>query len=430
MDVLLERREKRENTYGLRVVPFRRLFFFVGLVMLFTLLINTAVQPLTVTSLKKIAFNAILSLIIKPSPETAGLADQVSFEQFDTVTKSVDPPLQAYVDLADIGFILLWVVFALFFISFVLEIGYSRLGKTLEIKRKGIRRARLVSFAHLPFLFIAVVIPSSADYVGISLGGIAGVVPLCAKDFDSLIFATASNLFGLAMGGLLAVQTMLVLLLVVPSVQRALAFVIAKEIFDLRKLSENSKAYLVGEKRLMIARFLWRNFPYMTPVLLYIPTILIAQLVSKIYASIMVYTFYILPLLSARLRRSKATRDQQPYKWIVFASFWTMLYFAPLGLIGLVEVSQLDQVTFITDLTLKNPIFYVTILAEVCLAIVVMSDVLYLFIASDDEADADRVIDRYMDVIEEEATINSSPFGQASQQTGVGYQQPPHLPRW
>ena len=65
------------------------------------------------------------------------------------------------------------------------------------------------------------------------------------------------------MGGLLALETMTALLLAVPATQRALAFVIARETYDLKTFDENSKSYIMAEKRLNISRFLWRAVPWL-----------------------------------------------------------------------------------------------------------------------------------------------------------------------
>jgi hypothetical protein len=171
---------------------------------------------------------------------------------------------------------------------------------------------------------------------------------------------------------------------------------------------------MVAVKRLKIARFLFRVFPVMSPVLLYIPTILIAQAVAKEYSSVFVYIFYLLPLVTARIGKSEA-KDQKPYRWIVFDSAWTGLYFLPLGIIGLVEVAQIDGAGLIAEILLTNPILYLTILAEVALAMVVMSDVLYLFISSEEEgATADRMIDQYTDAIQEEAQNEMNGYPQNS----------------
>jgi len=299
----------------------------------------------------------------------------------------------------------MWVIFSLWCVSFIAEITYATFGRDMEEKRKGIKLARNISFLNLPLLLVAVVLPCAPDYVGLSLGGIKAVVPECAPKLTSTVIGVASNLFGVLAGTYLSFQTMIVLLLIVPSVSRALFFVIAREIIDLQmlKMFEPRKAYTLTKKRLQNARFVWRIFPFMSPVLTYLPLLLLCQLIGKLYASILVLGFLMLPILLAQYETKPKAEDQTVTDWLIYSTLWIMYYVSTMFFIVLVESLERNQISFVLRTTLQSWSWYIKIAAEVCLAIVVTSDILYQFMASDAELEADTVINKYFEALEEQA---------------------------
>lgn len=198
---------------------------------------------------------------------------------------------------------------------------------------------------------------------------------------------------------------MIVLLLIVPSVGRALFFVITREILDLQRLRvfEPRKAYTITRKRLQNARFVWRIFPLMSPVLTYLPLVLLCQIIGKLYVSIIAATFLVLPVVFAQFTLKKSAEDQSIRDWLIYSTVWIIYYVCSLAIIVLVESLERGQISFVLKVTFENWTWYVKIAAEVCLAIVVTSDILYQFMASDAELEADTVINDYFEALEEQA---------------------------
>lgn len=397
-------RENKENedpaTYGLRI-PGRRLLFIQGLLFMFILLVYTSRNRVTSEKLK----DAALRFAISAANLSIDTSVAYNWPGVANVSTTLDVPLQAYVDRSTDAYNIMWVVFFFWLLSFIAEIVYANFGRDMEEKRKGIRLARNISFLNLPLLLVAVILPCAPDYVGLSLNGVENIIPECAPRLSATVLGVVSNLFGVLAGAYLSFQTMVVLLLIVPSIARALFFVLAREILDLHRLSlfEPRKDYRMTRKRLESARFVWNVYPLLSPVLTYLPLVLICQLLGKLYVSILSLTFLVGPIVFAQFRWRRRMEDETVTEWLVFSTGWILYYVATLSLIVLIESLQRNQVAFVLRNTFESWTWYMKIAAEICLAIVVTSDMLYQFMASDAELEADTVINEYFEALEDQA---------------------------
>ncbi|KAH9255435.1 hypothetical protein BASA81_006554 [Batrachochytrium salamandrivorans] len=402
LDVVFETREKMDPaTYGLRI-PGRRLLFIQGLALMFILLMSTTYNRISVQKLKNLAYSMVFATTDLELP--SGVQN---WPGIGNLTMMVDVPLESYVSYADISFTLLWVVWGLWMLSLVVEVTYSNFGRDMQEKRQGIKYARWISLSNLPLLLVIVIIPCVPDYVGLAIPGFYKLLPVCAPQFDAFLVGLAGDVFGVMAGSYLTFQTLFVLVLICPAFARALFFVVAREVLELRLLNtfEPRKLTNVTRKRLQNARFLWKVSPVMSPIITFLPMLLVAQIIGKTYVSILMFIFMGSPIVTALFSLKKETDDQRVGDWAIYSLIWSGLYAAPICLIMLVEALDRGQMSFFIQNTLGNWNFYIKLMCEVALAIVVTSDLLYIFMSSDDELEADVVISQYLEALNEEAEV-------------------------
>jgi len=335
--------------------------------------------------------------------------EEFAVPEDSAVTSVLDTALDTYARVYGISNTLVWVVLILLLLSFCAEVFYSRAAPD-EQKKLGLIISRMLLFFTLPIIFAAVMIMPSPNYFSDIEVGVQNI-PRCAPVLDATIESLVSQALGMAMGSYLTSQLFFVLLLGVPALMHGAYFITWREVRRLKQLNvvEPRDDYYVASKRSNNSRLVFRVFPWLNPVLTFIPSVLMVQFLNgRLYIPLMVLVFWALPMTLAQWGRWNKSEDI--FFWFYFF-FWLMfmvLYFTPLAIVLAIEGARLGQVDTIIKSTFYNPYWYLNSLAESCLMVIIVCDVLYLFLANNDKDVGDLLIDDYLKAVRMEAQLEAA----------------------
>ncbi|EDQ86537.1 uncharacterized protein MONBRDRAFT_10909 [Monosiga brevicollis MX1] len=380
LDWASERKERADPaTYGLRL-PFRRLFFLVGVASVWYIVFHTLHEVETTTTKETvIEWIQHLHMNVTWPPDSEG-------------GNIFDPAFHLYDDARRWSLYSMVLAACLLTVSFFLEL--------LPI-RKALYYSHLAGFASLLALFITAVIPSIPNYV--QACNLSATLPKCAPEFNRFINLFIGDMVGLACSAIFSLTLLPLLLAVVPSLVRTAKLVlvdqqkhggtagheaesdlkalspddddnnfaspsaVAEEVVPLvPALGDAPRPYVITNTEAVRAVFRYSSM--LVPLLCGLPLVILYQLGGDDVTSALIVMFVLLPLVV----------PVAMYRWRVQTVYWIWLlaYFGPLVGMMLYQIFKNDLKEALVHV-LNGPAVYIEIAAEICVANVVVSDILY-----------------------------------------------------
>jgi len=210
--------------------------------------------------------------------------------------------------------------------------------------------SRCLGFLCVFFLFVGMLAMATPNYLRAT--PIGDIFPFCAERFNLMIEILAGNIVGVFCASLFAFSILPILLALTPSLVRA-AFLI-----------------LHGHKGMSSMRTVRTVFIFsslMTPLIMILPLIVFYQMFGDNVIMACLIIFLVLPPFIAIKFKINLTM------YLV----WMFVYLGSIGAMILYEVIIFEQLSSVVQI-LKAPDLYCELIAEVCIANVVLSDVLYV----------------------------------------------------
>ena len=242
----------------------------------------------------------------------------------------------------------------------------------------GLQASRVFGFVGLAVMFCSSLVPAGPNYLRISR--MDTITPCCARKFNFAITTLLQDLVGIVCSGLFAFRLLPVLLIVVPSMVRACTLLLVD---DILRCNQDVKA---GSLEVIISNYADPAFSrsnvhsvlalcsMLTPLFTAIPMTVIFQFLRRYdqgaLLTTMIMIFYGVPIILSWIRCDTIKRVELRY------IAWMLGYFVPLFVMLLYEAHRfgfMEQV----KARLLDPITYAEILAEMGLANVILSDIMY-----------------------------------------------------
>jgi hypothetical protein len=231
----------------------------------------------------------------------------------------------------------------------------------------GLLISQFLAFGGCGFLFIGVVLPAFPNYVADL--AFDTIFPFCASEFNNFVDRMVRNLVGLFCSGFFAAALFVMLLSVSPALVRVTKYILVDGHLQ-EWITFQSPMHLRVFKRNLLIIMAWGSM--LAPLLCLLPMLIFFQFYGDPTVGVCFVCFTILPIGAAFYAREE-TILRCYVTYFVF-------YFAPLAVVLGVE-SQKHHFGGMVTQQLKDPMTYVEIAAEVALANVVVSDVIYLSLA-------------------------------------------------
>ena len=242
----------------------------------------------------------------------------------------------------------------------------------------GLQASRVFGFVGLAVMFCSSLVPAGPNYLRISK--MDTITPCCAPKFNFAITTLLQDLVGIACSGLFAFRLLPVLLIVVPSMVRACTLLLMD---DIRRCNQDVKA---GSLELILANYADPAFSrsnvhsvlalcsMLTPLFTAIPMTVIFQFLRRYdqgsLLTVMISIFYAVPIFLGMLQCDTIKRAELRYL------AWMLGYFGPLLVMVLYEADQFGFMDQVKE-QLLNPLTYAEIMAEIFIANVILSDIMY-----------------------------------------------------
>ena len=380
---------------------YRRLYYIVGLMCGFTALLWNSNNQYTVPKLES-------DVVFLVSRSVQGIPSGYTFPE-NNYTSVLDGPLALLAERSNMATGIVWGAFALLMLSFLLEIGFSRLAEEPSTTRRGLKTAQNLGFAAVVVAFIALLVESLPSYVQ-SLAAVYAEVPECAPELYEVVRELLQDFLGLAIGSFLAANLAVsAVLITIPGLMRACIFNLHTELMLLKKdsLFEPRASMRETQKRIDNIIICYKNLPLLSPPVVYMPLFLVSQYVARPYCSALIVVQFIAPTVFARVGVDS--------EWFMsnFKNFgrhllaWLWTYYAPLGVIIVVEGVNTGNWGSIIGFTIQDPIWWITCVALVLFALVLVSDLLFMFLAYEEELEEDRIINAFLDAVREQAAVDA-----------------------
>jgi hypothetical protein len=164
-------------------------------------------------------------------------------------------------------------------------------------------------------------------------------------------------------------------------------------------------------------------YPALNPMVTFIPLVMVTQFINKLYVPCLILVFWAWPMLMAQWGFRTPSENINMWRYFFYWILWTILYILPLIIIVALEAVERGAVNSIVSSTFANPVWYAKSLGETMIAVVVVCDVLYVFLAREEKNAGDLLIDDYLKAVRNEALneadvplLNSNWPGASSQQ--------------
>lgn len=242
----------------------------------------------------------------------------------------------------------------------------------------GLQASRVFGFVGLATMFCSSLVAAGPNYLRISR--MDTITPCCARKFNFAITTLLQDLVGIVCSGLFAFRLLPVLLIVVPSMVRACTLLL---IDDILRCNQDVKA---GSLDLIVANYADPAFSrsnvhsvlalcsMLTPLFTAIPMTVIFQFLRRYdqgpFLTTMILIFYAVPIALGMIQCDTMKRVELRY--IAFM----LGYCVPLLVMLLYEANQFGFMDEVKD-RLLEPITYAEIAAEMGIANVILSDIMY-----------------------------------------------------
>jgi hypothetical protein len=242
----------------------------------------------------------------------------------------------------------------------------------------GLKASRVFGFIGLAVMFCSSLVPAGPNYLRISK--MDTITPCCAAKFNFAITTLLQDLVGIVCSGLFAFRLLPVLLIVVPSMVRACTLLLMD---DIVRCNQDVKA---GSLDLIVANYADPAFSrsnvhsvlalcsMLTPIFTAIPLTVIFQFLRRYdqgpLLTVMISIFYAVPIALGMLRCDTIKRVELRYV------AWMLGYLGPLLVMLLYEAQRFGFMDQVKE-RLLEPLTYAEIIAEMGLANVILSDIMY-----------------------------------------------------
>jgi hypothetical protein len=210
-------------------------------------------------------------------------------------------------------------------------------------------------------MFSASLVPALPNYINIS--HLDTVCPYCTPKFNFAVESALQDIVGIGCAAVFATKLLPVLLVVMPSIVRACSMILIVE-------ASANKTYTSTMASVQHAVAI---STIMTPLVTAIPTIVGFQILRRYgqqtFTAMVLAVFYAVPTLLGFMR------PKRPLVIELRLVVYSLFYFIPLIIIGLYEGHRFDFMRKIIA-QLKDPMTYVELACEVCLANVILSDMI------------------------------------------------------
>ena len=232
----------------------------------------------------------------------------------------------------------------------------------------GLQLSRGSSALAMVVLFIGITTPAGPNYV--DMLDFDEILPYCAPVFNNFVDHLIRNLVGLACSAYFAAALFVMLLSISPALVRVSKIILCDRRLGAWKTFP-SPLHLLVYKRNILIMMAWGSL--LAPMLCFLPMLIFYQFYGDAVVGTMFIAFTMLPIAAAFL----AT----PQSVLRSYALYLIFYFLPLVIIMCVEAKKHHFSAVITR-NLRDPMTYVEIAAEITLANVVVSDVIYLSLST------------------------------------------------
>ena len=243
----------------------------------------------------------------------------------------------------------------------------------------GLQASRIYGFLGLGTMFVSSLVPAGPNYLHISQ--MDQLMPCCAPRFNFAVTTLLQDLVGIACSGIFAARLLPVLLIVVPSMVRACTLLL---IDDIERRSKDVKKRSLQK---ILANYSDPAFSrsnvhsvlalssMLTPIFTAIPMTVVFQFLRRsdktALLPAMMLLFFVGPIALGVVQCDTTKRVEVRY------FLWLFSYFGPLCIMTVYEAFQYDAIMSGLKAQLASPLTYVEIAAEVFIANVILSDLMY-----------------------------------------------------
>eukprot|EP00037_Helgoeca_nana_P025038 m.269263 g.269263 ORF g.269263 m.269263 type:complete len:1965 (-) comp26830_c0_seq2:1544-7438(-) len=229
---------------------------------------------------------------------------------------------------------------------------------------RGLAVAQVMSSLSMVLLFFGLTIPAYPNYVAEI--NIHLIIPECAPEFDDFVDHLVRNGVGLLCSGYFAVALFVVLLAISPALVRVSKMMALDGTLDTWKTFNNESELRIFKRNILVI-LAWGSL--LAPLLCCLPMLIFFQFLGDLETGLCFIAFTLLPIIAAFTARAE-TVTQSYFLYLGF-------YFLPLLVVLLIE-SKKHHLSGVIIKNLKDPMTYLEFLAEIALANVAVSDILYV----------------------------------------------------
>ena len=191
------------------------------------------------------------------------------------------------------------------------------------------------------------------------------IIAFCAPEFNTFIHHLIANIVGLACSGFFATSLILMLLVICPALVRVSRLMFIDKKLSAWEQTASTLELIVYRKNLLII-MAWSSL--LAPLLCCLPMLIFFQYFGDIVVGVMFAMFSLLPIIAAFF----ASKQYVTHSYVTYLLF----YFLPLLVVVGYEAHKHGLAQDIAHI-LKDPYTYVELGAEIFLANVVVSDIMY-----------------------------------------------------
>eukprot|EP00037_Helgoeca_nana_P028127 m.328194 g.328194 ORF g.328194 m.328194 type:complete len:1253 (-) comp27687_c0_seq3:421-4179(-) len=240
----------------------------------------------------------------------------------------------------------------------------SIFAESLLIPQRGLMVAQIMSGIAVGLLFIGITIPTFPNYVADI--HIHDIVPRCAPEFDVFVEHAIRNAVGLVCSSYFAAALFVVMLAISPAVIRVTRMMAIDDKLHDWKADLTDPVHLHIFKRNVIIVFAWGSL--LAPFLCCVPMLIFMQFFGDLTTGVLFVAFALFPIAAA----FAANESNLTLSYGLYLGF----YCVPLAVLVGLEANK-HHLSHVVIHALQDPMTYVEFLAEITLANVAVSDVIY-----------------------------------------------------
>ena len=233
-------------------------------------------------------------------------------------------------------------------------------------------------------------------------------IPFCAPKLNQVIKVFVQDVLGLAIGSFLAGSLAVTVLVVVPAFIRACAYNLYNEIVQSKEeIFEPRPSYRETRKRYANIVLAYQSYPLLSPLIMFVPLLLVAQFIGKPYVGALAVLQFVVPVVWARTGVESKSFEKN-WVFLYHAMTWFFFYYIFIFIIIIVEAQATGLWGRVLSLTLNSATWWASSFGTTFFALVLVSDLLFYFLTEEGELDEDRIINEYLAAVRNEAAMEAN----------------------